>query len=172
MDKNINNEQINKSFSNLIKNDFYKSKNFDEEKDKYINNLIYRICYDYKLFPIGCVNCSSPAMRIENNFPSKNFNESQFIQAENSNSSEIYSSFNKNEIFDFQDDLNSQIDEYINDEEDFFDSLDSITDASTGEDIQKEEESAIAKIYLELKNINISDSLILFNKFIDYLTNK
>ena len=30
MDKNINNEQINKSFSNLIKNDFYKSKNFDE----------------------------------------------------------------------------------------------------------------------------------------------
>ena len=167
MDKNINNEQINKSFSNLIKNDFYKSKNFDEEKDKYINNLIYRICYDYKLFPIDYVDCSSPAMIIENNLPTKNFNENQFIPAENSNQSEIYDSrFNENEIINFQDDYN------LSDKEDFFDSLDSITDASTGEDIQKEEESAIAKIYLELKNINISDSLILFNKFIDYLTNK
>ena len=169
MDKNINNEQINKSFSNLIKNDFYKSKNFDEEKDKYINNLIYRICYDYKLFPIDYVDCSSPAMIIENNLPTKNFNENQFIPAENSNQSEIYDSrFNENEIINFQDDYN------LSDKEDFFDSLDSITDASTGEDIQKEEESAIAKIYVELKNINISksDSLILFNKFIDYLRNK
>ena len=167
MDKNINNEQLNKSFSNLIKNEFYKSKKFDEEKDKYINNLIYRICYDYKLFPIDYVDCSSPAMIIENNLPTKNFNENQFIPAENSNQSEIYDSrFNENEIINFQDDYN------LSDKEDFFDSLDSITDASTGEDIQKEEESAIAKIYLELKNINISDSLILFNKFIDYLTNK
>jgi len=169
MDKNINNEQINKSFSNLIKNEFYKSKKFDEEKDKYINNLIYRICYDYKLFPIDYVDCSSPAMIIENNLPTKNFNENQFIPAENSNQSEIYDSrFNENEIINFQDDYN------LSDKEDFFDSLDSITDASTGEDIQKEEESAIAKIYVELKNINISksDSLILFNKFIDYLRNK
>ena len=169
MDKNINNEQINKSFSNLIKNEFYKSKKFDEEKDKYINNLIYRICYDYKLFPIDYVNCSSPAMIIENNLPTKNFNENQFIPAENSNQSEIYDSrFKENEIINFQDDYN------LSDKEDFFDSLDSITDASTGEDIQKEEESAIAKIYVELKNINISksDSLILFNKFIDYLRNK
>ena len=167
MDKNINNEQLNKSFSNLIKNEFYKSKKFDEEKDKYINNLIYRICYDYKLFPIDYVDCSSPAMIIENNLPTKNFNENQFIPAENSNQSEIYDShFKENEIINFQDDYN------LSDKEDFFDSLDSITDASTGEDIQKEEESAIAKIYLELKNINISDSLILFNKFIDYLTNK
>ena len=169
MDKNINNEQLNKSFSNLIKNEFYKSKKFDEEKDKYINNLIYRICYDYKLFPIDYVDCSSPAMIIENNLPTKNFNENQFIPAENSNQSEIYDSrFNENEIINFQDDYN------LSDKEDFFDSLDSITDASTGEDIQKEEESAIAKIYVELKNINISksDSLILFNKFIDYLTNK
>ena len=169
MDKNINNEQINKSFSNLIKNEFYKSKKFDEEKDKYINNLIYRICYDYKLFPIDYVDCSSPAMIIENNLPTKNFNENQFIPAENSNQSEIYDSrFKENEIINFQDDYN------LSDKEDFFDSLDSITDASTGEDIQKEEESAIAKIYVELKNINISksDSLILFNKFIDYLRNK
>ena len=169
MDKNINNEQLNKSFSNLIKNEFYKSKKFDEEKDKYINNLIYRICYDYKLFPIDYVDCSSPAMIIENNLPTKNFNENQFIPAENSNQSEIYDSrFNENEIINFQDDYN------LSDKEDFFDSLDSITDASTGEDIQKEEESAIAKIYVELKNINISksDSLILFNKFIDYLRNK
>jgi hypothetical protein len=169
MDKNINNEQLNKSFSNLIKNEFYKSKKFDEEKDKYINNLIYRICYDYKLFPIDYVDCSSPAMIIENNLPTKNFNENQFIPAENSNQSEIYDSrFNENEIINFQDDYN------LSDKEDFFDSLDSITDASTGEDIQKEEESAIAKIYVELKNINISksDSLVLFNKFIDYLRNK
>ena len=169
MDKNINNEQLNKSFSNLIKNEFYKSKKFDEEKDKYINNLIYRICYDYKLFPIDYVDCSSPAMIIENNLPTKNFNENQFIPAENSNQSEIYDSrFKENEIINFQDDYN------LSDKEDFFDSLDSITDASTGEDIQKEEESAIAKIYVELKNINISksDSLILFNKFIDYLRNK
>ena len=169
MDKNINNEHLNKSFSNLIKNQFYKSKKFDEEKDQYINNLIYRICYDYKLFPIDYVDCSSPAMIIENNLPTKNFNENQFIPAENSNQSEIYDSrFNENEIINFQDDYN------LSDKEDFFDSLDSITDASTGEDIQKEEESAIAKIYVELKNINISksDSLILFNKFIDYLRNK
>ena len=108
-------------------------------------------------------------MIIENNLPTKNFNENQFIPAENSNQSEIYDSrFNENEIINFQDDYN------LSDKEDFFDSLDSITDASTGEDIQKEEESAIAKIYVELKNINISksDSLILFNKFIDYLRNK
>ena len=177
MEDNDINKQKEKIRSNLKKIGFYNSNSFHEDKDTYINNLINRICVCYGLFSIENINCSSPAMIIaltqsfssENNSSFEKWRENQFKSSKNSVSSEceIYdgSIVEKDEFLD-----NENENMYI-EEEDSFHSIN--TCDSTGEAIKDEEDSAISKVYLAIKEIDYDKKtqIDIFNEFITYLRN-
>ena len=148
--------------------DFYNSNNFHDDKDRYINNLINRICVGYGLFSKEYIECSSPVMifALNQSFSSEN----EIGSSKNSVSSEceIYDG-SIDEKDEFLDNENENM--YI--EEEYTD--DSInTCDSSGEAIRDEEESAISKVYLAIKEIDDEKrtQIEIFNEFITYLRNK
>lgn len=178
---------IKKTLSNLKNIEFYNSQKFKKDKERYINNLINNICELYNLFSIEQIQCTSPAMNISNdnisNFSQNSFGNSSQNKSICTQSNDLSEDIYMGDFVEIEDislnvESNFQNDEYESDNE-IENSIDSkMTDASTDEITQKIEESAISKVYSEIKNIycpkiNLLNKtqIKIFKEFINYLRN-